>query len=113
VWQDLPFRVARRLRALAAGVVRFDGQRHFDAFFDQGVMVSGRYRLRPYAGPTLMVFAVNNPNGPAEWEPLLTGPHRYLHVRSEHTSLLRDPHVAAVAAAVGECVDGRRPITNT
>ncbi len=111
VWQDLPFRVSRRLRALTAGVVRFDGQRHFDAFFDQGVMVSGRYRLRAYAGPTLMVFAVNNPNGPAEWEPLLTGPHRYLHVRSEHTSLLRDPHVAAVAASVGECLDGRRPIT--
>ncbi|MEO5834272.1 MAG: non-ribosomal peptide synthetase [Nakamurella sp.] len=102
--QDLTFRVVRRLRAVTAGVVQFAGQRHFDAFFDQGVMISGRYELRPYQGCTLMIFAENNPNGPAEWEPLLPGPHRFLTVRSEHTSMLRDPHVAEVATAVRDAL---------
>jgi amino acid adenylation domain-containing protein len=100
LWVNLPFRMVRRLRALSAGIIRFEGQRLFDAFFDQGVIVSGRYKLRPYAGRTLMMFAENNPNGPTEWEPLLTGPHRFSNVRSEHTSMLRDPHVADVAAEV-------------
>lgn len=89
---------SRQGRAYLAGMVPFSGQRQFDAFFDQGIITSRRFKLRPYAGRALVVLADNNPDGPDAWKPFLTGPHEFINLRSEHTSLLREPYAAELAA---------------
>ncbi|PZE30059.1 AMP-dependent synthetase [Curtobacterium sp. MCBD17_028] len=91
-------RVSRRLRAYTAGVVRYRGQDHFDAFFDQASVMVRRHRVRPYDGRVTFVFADGNPDGPDSWRPYLRGEMRFPRLASEHSSLLREPHVTELAA---------------
>jgi len=96
-----PFaRIGRRARGVGAGVVRWQGQRHFRAFFDQALLVSRRWEPRPYAGPVTLVVADGNDSGPARWARYLRGPVDAVRVHAEHSSVLREPHVAEVAALV-------------
>jgi thioesterase domain-containing protein len=99
----------RQARAYLAGVVPFSGQRQFDAFFDHGAITSRRYHLRPYAGRTMLVLADNNPDGPDAWRALLTGPHEFVNLACEHSSLLRDPHAATLATILNAELDGLKP----
>ena len=93
-------RVSKRVHALLAGVVPFPGQAQFDAFFDMGVMVGDRYRLRPTHAPAVLVLAENNPDDPRAWADILRGPVHRIDLPCEHTSVLREPHVAVLAAAL-------------
>jgi acyl-coenzyme A synthetase/AMP-(fatty) acid ligase/thioesterase domain-containing protein/acyl carrier protein len=96
---------ARHARARVAGVVRFRGQKQFDALFDKTGLVSRKYHLKPYDGRVLLVIADANPDGEAAWSGLLTGSHEIVHVRSEHSSLIREPYASEVAAAVQSELD--------
>ncbi|MFC4949945.1 alpha/beta fold hydrolase [Pseudonocardia sp. GCM10023141] len=97
--------VGDRVRARLAGVVPFAGQRQFDAFFDHTGLVARRYRLRPLTTPVLLVLGDNNPDGAHAWAPLLTGPNRIVEIQAEHSSLMREPHAAEVAALVVAAID--------
>jgi acyl-coenzyme A synthetase/AMP-(fatty) acid ligase/thioesterase domain-containing protein/acyl carrier protein len=99
-------RVNARLRAYGAGVFRWEGQKHFDAFFDQAVLVTRRYELPHYSGRTTFVMADNNPDGPAGWTEYLTGEVTTTAVLGEHSSILREPHVAELAATVRRAIEG-------
>lgn len=92
-----PHLMMRHLRSYVAGIVPQSGHWQFEALFGHGVLVSRRHKVQPYAGRCFVVFADNNPDGQDLWEPLLTGQHEFFEVPSEHTSLLREPHVSTVA----------------
>jgi len=89
-----------RVRARLAGIVPFSGQRQFDAFFDHSGLVARKYALRPLTTPVLLVLGDTNPDGAGAWAPLLTGPHTIVEIDAEHSSLMREPHAAEVAALV-------------
>lgn len=95
-WGD---HVAKRLRAYTAGVLRHGGQRHFDAFFDQAELVTRRHHPTPFHGRATYVLADANPDA-AGWSALLRGETETVRIAAEHSSLLREPHVADLATAL-------------
>ncbi|TCK59161.1 non-ribosomal peptide synthetase [Curtobacterium sp. PhB136] len=92
--------LGRHARAYGAGVFSWKGQRQFRAFFDHALVVSRRHRPTVYAGDVTLVIADGNETGAARWAPFLTGAVDEVRVHSEHSSVLREPHVADVAAAL-------------
>ena len=91
-----------KLTALFVGVVVFDGQRQFDSFFEQGVLISHRYRPRPYAGRVVVVQTDDNPAEARSWDRILTGQTRHVRIKSEHSAMLREPHAAEIAAILAD-----------
>jgi len=104
-------RVGRRIRSIGAGVIRYQGQRQFDALFDHATRVAKGHALQPYEGRVTFVVAEGNPDGVAAWADILVGPVERTRLDSEHSSLLREPNVADLArlllAAIDEECDGR------
>jgi len=100
-------KAAKRFRAYTAGVLRFGGQKDFDAFFDQAAVSSRRHRPTPFTGPSTYVEADANPDAEG-WGGLLQGDNRTVRIASEHTSLLREPHVAELAPVVREALATER-----
>lgn len=94
--------VARQTRARLAGIVPFEGQRQFDAFFDHSILVARRHEIRPYDGPAFVVLADANPDGADAWRRILTRGPVFAEIPAEHSSLLREPHASAVAAVLRE-----------
>ncbi|WP_176491759.1 alpha/beta fold hydrolase [Curtobacterium sp. 'Ferrero'] len=90
---------AKRFRAYTAGVVRYGGQKDFDAFFDQAEIVTRRHHPSPFAGRSTFVLADANPDADG-WGALLVGQTQTVRMACEHTSLLREPHVAELATAL-------------
>lgn len=90
---------AKRLRAYAAGVLRFGGQDDFDAFFDQAEIVTRRHHPTPFRGRSTYVLADANPDADG-WGAILVGDTTTVRMACEHTSLLREPHVAELATAL-------------
>lgn len=89
--------------ARLAGYLVHRGKRQYDSFFDHAVLLMRRYSVPSFAGPSLLVLADENPDGPHAWEGVLTGPRRDIVIGAEHTSILREPFVAELA-------DGLRPL---
>ncbi|KQO65142.1 hypothetical protein ASF23_03205 [Curtobacterium sp. Leaf261] len=98
-------RVGRRIRAYGAGVFQYSGQKQFDALFDQASLMSKRYRVPQYDGRVTFVQADNNPDGREAWAEFLTGDMRWPRLESEHSSLLREPHVTELAAVLRAAID--------
>lgn len=95
-WGD---HVAKRARAYSAGVLRHGGQKDFDAFFDQAELVTRRHHPTPFHGRATYVLADANPDA-AGWSALLRGRTETVRIAAEHSSLLREPHVADLATAL-------------
>ncbi|ROP60482.1 alpha/beta fold hydrolase [Curtobacterium sp. PhB115] len=89
----------KRLRAYSAGVLRHGGQKDFDAFFDQAEIVTRRHAPTPFHGRATYVLADANPDAEG-WSALLRGPTETVRIAAEHTSLLREPHVADLATSL-------------
>jgi len=100
--EGLPRREQLPVKALLplAGLVAFTGRLQYDLFFDVGMRTSRRHRVAPYAGPATVVLAQDNPAGRAVWDRVLTGPVEHRSLPCDHNSLLRAPHVHAVAELV-------------
>ncbi|OII05434.1 non-ribosomal peptide synthetase [Curtobacterium sp. MCBA15_008] len=94
--------VGRHARAYGAGVVRWQGQRQFRAFFDHALVVSRGYRPPAFDGPVTLVIADGNETGSARWAPFLRGEVDEVRMHCEHSSVLREPHVEELAAALAE-----------
>ncbi|PZF56136.1 hypothetical protein DEJ23_11315 [Curtobacterium sp. MCSS17_008] len=98
-----PFgQLGRHARAYGAGVLRWEGQRQFRAFFDHALVVSRGHEPRAYTGAVTLVVADGNESGAARWARYLRGRVDEVRVHAEHSSVLREPHVAEVAAVVAE-----------
>lgn len=59
-----------------------------------------RYKPRPYEGEVLFVHSVQRQFDPTGWEGLFTGRVRYETVEGEHLTMLREPYVHGLAAAM-------------
>lgn len=66
-----------------------------------------RYRPMPYGGPVLLVRSEQRSHEPAGWDGLLNGNLTTTVVRGEHLTILREPHVHAVAAALEQVLRER------
>jgi thioesterase domain-containing protein/acyl carrier protein len=95
---------ARRLRAVAAGIIVYSGQRQFDVFFDHGIIASHRYQVPRYQGKTLFAITHDNPDREA-WEKILPPSAPILEFPSEHTAMLREPHATSLAALIHAHLD--------
>ena len=93
----VPMWLGRVIRSGIAGVVRFRGQAHFDAFQRRAVRIAKRYRPQPYSGRTLVISARQESPLPADWSDLLTGEVLVASVVAEHSAVLREPHATDVA----------------
>jgi len=91
---------SRAIRSRIAGVIPQRGQLQYDAFFDHGVLTARRYEVKPYAGRAVLVLADGNVDGHDSWRSILTGSYEVVESPSEHSSLLREPHVTALAAVL-------------
>jgi thioesterase domain-containing protein len=58
------------------------------------------YQPEPYDGPAIVVAGLGNPNDQAEWCELLTGEVRFVSIDGEHSAMMREPYVGAVAEAL-------------
>ncbi|WP_420370400.1 alpha/beta fold hydrolase [Curtobacterium sp. L1-20] len=94
--------VGRHARAYGAGMFRWDGQRQFRAFFDHALVVSRGWKPPTYDGPVTLVVADGNEMAGARWAPFLHGDVDEVRMHCEHNSVLREPHVEELAAALAE-----------
>ncbi|OHV42241.1 AMP-dependent synthetase [Parafrankia soli] len=99
----LPLPNASKLRKAArlplTGLVRYPGLVQFDVFFDQARFITQSYRVRPYAGRTVLYLAEDNPeSGRDEWPTHLTGDSTIVTVPGEHHTMLNEPNVSVLAA---------------
>jgi thioesterase domain-containing protein/acyl carrier protein len=95
----------RLARGRTAGIVRYKGQQQFDTFFYQSVLASRSYRPGPYGGRAIVVSGLGNPDDGAGWRRLLTGDVRMARVDGEHSAMMREPHVGALAGLLLEELD--------
>jgi len=65
--------------------------------FDHAEMIVRRHTPTPFHGRSTFVLAEDNPDV-ERWSSVLRGDNRTVHIQAEHTSLLREPHVAELAA---------------
>lgn len=95
----LPRREQLPVKALLplAGLLPLHGRLQYDLFFDVGMRTGRRHRVVPYDGPATVVLAQDNPAGRETWDRVLTGAVDHLGLPCDHNSLLRAPHVHAVA----------------
>jgi thioesterase domain-containing protein len=97
-------RAAQFARLPLTGIVRFPEMRQYDAFFNQGRVMTMTYRPRPYRGRALLWQAADEvsdgglrPVG-GLWAPLLTGPDAVARtVLGNHDNVLREPLVGQLA----------------
>ncbi|GAA0811319.1 alpha/beta fold hydrolase [Spirilliplanes yamanashiensis] len=94
-----------RLRLPLAGIVPFDGITQYGVFFEQGHLLTRLHgRVRPWPGRALLFLAEDHPGDPAAWHDVLTGELDVHRVACDHPSVLREPHVEAVAAAIAKAL---------
>ena len=73
----------------------------------QSHAVSLLYRGKPYPGRTLVLTAADQPGKAYRgetWGPYLTGRWEQREVPGAHATMLREPHVAALAAALDAAI---------
>jgi thioesterase domain-containing protein len=85
---------------IVVGPLRYPGLAHFDILFNRGHAMTRRYQPEPYPGPTVVYMAARNllPIDHLGWDSFLTGPWELVDVPGDHHSMLREPHVRALAA---------------
>ncbi|WP_345376346.1 non-ribosomal peptide synthetase [Frondihabitans cladoniiphilus] len=97
--------IGRQFRAYLAGILRHEGQRQYDSFFDHAVLLGRRYQVKPYFGDVVLVLAEENPDGFEGWKAALKGRVTVVGMKAEHTSILREPHVAQLAEHLRDAFD--------
>jgi thioesterase domain-containing protein len=90
-----------------AGLVRFAGATHYDVFLCKGLVASRYYRMRSWAGRTLVFVATDNAEelDNRRWNSLLTGEWRFENVVGDHHSIWREPHVNTIAERLRREID--------
>lgn len=66
-----------------------------------------RYRPKPYAGEVLYIRSAQRAEEPMGWEDLLTGPVHVEVVEGKHLSIIREPHVAELAAVLEKFMEDK------
>lgn len=91
--------LAKMVRVALSGLIQYPGTLQYRVFYDQGCVLLRLYKPRRWEGRTLFVRAHDSRDPESAWSYLL--PHRQmLQVSAVHLSMMNDPHVAEIAAAV-------------
>lgn len=89
--------IGRQARAYFGGILKFPGQQQYASFLDRAALIGRKYVLRPYSGKTVVILTESNPDSTSVWDGILTGEHEFRRMDTEHTQLLREPHVSELA----------------
>lgn len=84
-------RLQMHARIAAHGIVRYRPGVRDSVFWEQSLRMINRHRLGTWSGRTLVYVAPENPDDPAHWDLVLTGPHEVLRVDGGHSAILRPP----------------------
>ena len=87
----------RRMLIPLAGIVQRRGQRQAQALEEVGVRVGLMHRPQPWPGRALLVLSSLNHDDRRLWPYLLPGDLTVETVDCDHHSIVREPHVSAVA----------------
>lgn len=92
--------VGRHVRSHLAGLLKVEGPKRFASHTDHAVLTLRRFIPHPFDGRVLYVKAETNHSGMTFWKGLLTGELIVESIRTDHTSLLREPEVQTLAATI-------------
>jgi hypothetical protein len=67
-----------------------------------GVRTSLLHRPRSWSGRVRVYVSHLNPDDPAAWQALLSGPVDVVTLNGDHNSLLRSPYVEEIARGIAE-----------
>ncbi|MGE0249533.1 MAG: alpha/beta fold hydrolase [Thermoleophilia bacterium] len=84
-------RLRMHARLLGAGLVRYPPAVRDAVFWEQSLRMINRHRLTTWGGRTIVFTAPENPDDPAMWGRVLTGPHEVVPIDGGHSSILRPP----------------------
>jgi amino acid adenylation domain-containing protein len=92
--------LGRHVRSHLAGLLAVEGPKRFASHTDHAVLTLRRFVPHPFDGRVVYVKAETNPSGMSFWKGLLTGELIVETLRTDHTSLLREPEVQTLAATI-------------
>jgi thioesterase domain-containing protein len=98
--------------AATAGIVRWTPRRQSYAFLCLSLRMQGRYRPEPYSGSALFLLTGSWRERLAGIQNLVTGEKRRVEIPGNHRTLLREPHVTAVAALLREALAAADSLTD-
>ncbi|NAZ87426.1 AMP-binding protein [Kineococcus indalonis] len=104
---SLRVRLKQEVSVALTGILPHPGMGHYMRFHHQGILISRWYSAPAYDGPALVVVAADEEEAPlrSRWERHLTGEWSLVQVPGDHMSILRDPHVEAVAGHVSQALE--------
>ncbi|SIR85827.1 alpha/beta fold hydrolase [Williamsia sterculiae] len=89
------------VKQLVAGRVQFEPLTQWMIFYNRGLRMLRRHRIRRLSDvPVVLVRSRGNRQPAMWWRAITTGPVTETVVDGEHNDLVRDPHVAQVAAVI-------------
>ncbi|MDQ7903577.1 alpha/beta fold hydrolase [Phytohabitans sp. ZYX-F-186] len=89
-------RLLMHARLAAAGIRRYPAEVREAVFWEQSLRMVNRHRLTTWNGRTLLFTAEDNPDQPAWWDRVLTGPHEVIPIAGGHSSILRPPFLQPI-----------------
>lgn len=95
----------RRLRLPLAGLLHSDPHRQSGNLEELGRRMVEFHRPKPWPGPAIVYQTYENPDPPALWQHVLTGPIQLRTVACDHASIVREPHVQPLAAQINQDID--------
>ncbi len=106
--------VRHRIETATAGIVERSPDRQLGIFLFLSIRMGRRYRPRPYDGPALVLRT-------GGWQELdhidlggglLVGEKQLIEIPGDHGTMLREPHVATVAAGLRDALAAADPTTD-
>lgn len=91
-----------------AGLFVGDHLRKTAAIEEVGIMSGLRFVPQPWSGRALVVLSHLNKDDPRLWPRIITGDLTIRHLECTHMSIVREPHIGAVAAMIGEALGHQR-----
>ncbi len=85
-----------------AGLFVGNHQRKTAAIEEVGIMSGLRFVPQPWRGRALVVLSHLNKDDPRLWPRIITGDLTIRHLECTHMSIVREPHIGAVAAMIDE-----------
>ncbi len=101
-------RIKAGLGLAATGWATRPGTGNYWRFFDMTSFIGRHYRSRPYPGPAVVVVADTPEKADrSAWAQHLSGDWELVEVPGDHLSMLREPHVGALAEALRKAFSRR------
>lgn len=94
-----------RVQLLGAGIYPYPPAVRDQVFFQHGLRLTERYRVRPWDGYTEVFLTPENIDDRAWWRQVLTGEYLLHEVECGHVAILKPPYVNRVADLIRTTLD--------